>query len=143
MTQLMHLIGVGLLAMSSPNAEPNNAPLFVARPLTAVGSFTEGIEGPNCDAAGDVYAVNFARQHTIGRVTQDGKGEVYIELPNDSVGNGIVFDKSGAMYIADYTNHNVLRVDPKTKVVSVFAHEPTMNQPNDLAIAPDGTLYAS
>ena len=39
--------------------------------------------------------------------------------------------------------HNVLKIDIKTKQISVFAHEPKMNQPNDLAIAPDGTLYAS
>ena len=31
----------------------------------------------------------------------------------------------------------------KTKEITVFAHNPDMNQPNDLAIAPDGTLYAS
>jgi len=37
----------------------------------------------------------------------------------------------------------VYKADVKTKKVTVFAHEPTMNQPNDLAIAPDGTLYAS
>ena len=32
---------------------------------------------------------------------------------------------------------------PNTRTVSVFAHHDDMNQPNDLAIAPDGTLYAS
>jgi sugar lactone lactonase YvrE len=47
------------------------------------------------------------------------------------------------MYVADYVNHNVLRIDPKTRAITVFAHEDRMNQPNDLAIAPDGTLYAS
>ncbi len=47
------------------------------------------------------------------------------------------------MYVADYTGHNVLKIDPKTKKIAVFAHEAAMNQPNDLAIAPDGTLYAS
>src|SRR5207245_1200312 len=47
------------------------------------------------------------------------------------------------MYITDYTNHNIQRVDPKTRAVSVFAHEPKMNQPNDLAIDAGGTLYAS
>jgi sugar lactone lactonase YvrE len=121
----------------------NAAALFTATPLTAVGSFTTGIEGPNCDRDGNIYAVNFARQGTIGRVTPDGKGEVYLELANGSIGNGIVFDPSGTMYIADYVNHNVLKVDPKSKAVTVYAHEPAMNQPNDLAIAPDGTLYAS
>ncbi len=47
------------------------------------------------------------------------------------------------MYVADYLGHNVLRIDPKTKEITVFAHEDRMHQPNDLAIAPDGTLYAS
>jgi sugar lactone lactonase YvrE len=76
-------------------------------------------------------------------VTPDGRGEVFVSLPEGSVGNGIRFDAAGAMYIADYTGHNILAVDLKTKAVRVFAHEPAMNQPNDLALAPDGTLYAS
>lgn len=117
--------------------------LFVAEPLTAEGAFTGGIEGPACDAAGNIYAVNFARQHTIGKVSPDGHAEVYLELPEKSTGNGIVFDPRGVMFVADYTGHNVLRVDPRTRAISVFAHEPRMSQPNDLAIAPDGTLFAS
>jgi sugar lactone lactonase YvrE len=117
--------------------------LFVATPLTAEKSFTDGIEGPACDAQGNIYAVNFARQQTIGKVTPDGKGEVFVQLPETSTGNGIVFDRKGMMYVADYTAHNVLLIDPKTKKVSVFAHNNEMNQPNDLAITADGTLYAS
>lgn len=116
---------------------------WTAEPLTPEKSFTIGIEGPACDAKGNIYAVNYERQHTIGKTTPAGKSEVYLELSDGSVGNGIRFDRQGMMYIADYTNHNILRVDPKTKKVSVFAHEPKMNQPNDLAIAEDGTLYAS
>jgi sugar lactone lactonase YvrE len=37
----------------------------------------------------------------------------------------------------------VLRVDMKSRQVEIFAHEDSMNQPNDLAVAPDDTLYAS
>jgi sugar lactone lactonase YvrE len=117
--------------------------LFVATALTKPGEFTAGIEGPACDAAGNIYAVNYKKEGTIGRVTPAGKGEVYLELPRGSVGNGICFDRRGVMYIADYTKHNVLAVDPKTRKVRVFAHHDGMNQPNDLAIAPDGTLFAS
>src|SRR5207237_8715336 len=116
--------------------------LFKARPLAEKNAFTAGVEGPACDARGHVYAVNFAQQQTIGRITPDGKGEVYVTLPGKSVGNGIVFDRKGVMYVADYVGHNVLRIDPKTKEVTVFAHHDDMSQPNDLAIAPDGTLYA-
>ena len=117
--------------------------LYLATPLTATNSFTTGIEGPACDRAGNIFAVNFAQQQTIGRTTPAGQSEVFVTLPNDSVGNGIRFDRAGRMYVADYVGHNVLRIDPGTRAVEVLAHEPKMNQPNDLAIAPNGTLYAS
>ena len=117
--------------------------LYLATPLTATNSFTTGIEGPACDRAGNIFAVNFAQQQTIGRTTPAGQSEVFVTLPNDSVGNGIRFDRAGRMYVADYVGHNVLRIDLTTRAVTVLAHEPMMNQPNDLAIAPNGTLYAS
>jgi gluconolactonase len=117
--------------------------LFVAKPFTDEKSFTEGIEGPNCDAAGNIYVVNYAKQQTIGKVTPDGKAEIFVTLPGKSTGNGIVFDKLGFMYVADYVEHKVWKINPKTKKMSVLAHNPKMNQPNDLAIAPDGNLYAS
>jgi sugar lactone lactonase YvrE len=123
-------------------AEPRDE-LFVATALTEKKSFTAGIEGPACDRDGNVYVVNLAKQGDIAKVSPSGKTEVFIELPGKSVGNGIVFDRKGTMFVADYVGHNVLKIDPKTKAVSTFAHEPTMNQPNDLAIAPDGTLFAS
>jgi len=117
--------------------------LFVASPLTREGEFTPGIEGPQCDRQGNIYAVNFARQQTIGKVSPEGKGEIFLTLPGQSTGNGIVFDGQGRMYIADYVGHNILRVDLASKQIEVFAHQAEMNQPNDLAIAPNGTLYAS
>ena len=117
--------------------------LFVSKEFTPVDGFTSGIEGPACDAAGNLYAVNYERQHTIGKVTPDGTASVFIELPTGSIGNGIRFDSEGFMYIADYTNHNVLKVDMDTRNISVHAHEPTMNQPNDIAIGANDILYAS
>ncbi len=137
-------IALALLPASLPVfAQPPAEELYTATPLTQPGEFTPGIEGPACDAAGNVFAVNFAREGTIGRVTPQGAGEVFISLPGDSVGNGIRFDAQGVMFIADYVNHNVLRVDPKSKQIEVLAHNPHMNQPNDLAITAEGVLYAS
>lgn len=118
-------------------------PLWTARPLTQPNAFTPGIEGPACDAAGNIFAVNFDRQGTIGRVSPDGSAEVFVTLPEGSTGNGIRFDRDGSFFVADYSGHNVLRVNAATREVSVVAHNDQMNQPNDLAIAPDGTLYAS
>ena len=120
-----------------------NDELFVSREFTPVNGFTSGIEGPACDAAGNLYAVNYERQHTIGKVTPDGTASVFVELPTGSIGNGIRFNSEGFMFIADYTNHNVLKVDMDTRNISVHAHEPTMNQPNDIAIGANDILYAS
>ncbi|HEY7426458.1 MAG TPA: SMP-30/gluconolactonase/LRE family protein [Gemmataceae bacterium] len=132
-----------LLSVSAPSFAADKEKLFVATPLTAENAFTAGIEGPACDAKGNIYAVNFAQAQTIGRVTPDGKGEIFVTLPGKSIGNGIVFDRKGMMYVADYAGHNVLRIDPATSKITVFAHNDGMNQPNDLAITADGTLYAS
>jgi len=125
------------------DAKKKPQPLFIAQPLTEKNQFTGGIEGPACDAAGNIYAVNFSRQSTIGQVTAAGKAKLFVDLPKGSTGNGIRFNQQGEMFVADYTGHNVLRVDLKTKKISVLAHEDKMNQPNDLTIGPDGTLYAS
>lgn len=140
---VMYEVVASVLVLSAAALNHANEQLFVAEPLTAAGSFTEGIEGPACDADGNIYAVNYAEQHTVGRVTPDGKAEVYLRLPKDSIGNGIRFDRAGVMYIADYVGHNVLRVDPATRVLTVFAHNDRMNQPNDLAVTAEGTLFAS
>ena len=117
--------------------------LYVAKMLTEVGGFPQGIEGPAVDEDGLLYAVNYEKQGTIGVVGTDGGATLFVELPQGSIGNGIRFNRAGDMLIADYTRHNVLRVDMETREVSVFAHEAEMNQPNDIAIAADDALYAS
>ncbi len=111
--------------------------------LTAPNLFTGGIEGPACDADGMLYAVSFGQRGNIGRVSPAGDAELFLELPAGSTGNGIRFTSDGAMLIADYTGHNVLRVDMATRQVSVLAHEPRMHQPNDLAIDTQDRVYAS
>ena len=120
-----------------------SAPLYKARALTKPGEFTPGIEGPACGPDGSIYAVNFTEQGTIGRISPSGKGEIFLRLPADSVGNGIRFDRAGNMYIADYVNHQVFKVAAGTSKPVVFAADTKMNQPNDLAISLNGTLYAS
>lgn len=118
-------------------------PLWQARPVTRPGEFTPGIEGPASDRHGNIYAVNYRQQGTIGRVTPDGVGEVFVRLPGQSVGNGIRFGPQGQMYVADYVNHNIWKINPETREQTRLAHQDKMNQPNDIAIADDGTLYAS
>ncbi|WP_028454143.1 SMP-30/gluconolactonase/LRE family protein [Chitinilyticum litopenaei] len=106
-------------------------------------TFTAGIEGPAVDAAGNLYAVNFAEEGTIGIISGKDSPALFLKLPKGSVANGIVFDRKGLMYLADYTGHNILRVTPADKSVAIYAHESRMNQPNDLAITGNGVIYAS
>lgn len=117
--------------------------LFISSLFTAEKSFTSGAEGPAVDKHGNLYAVNFEKEGTIGIVTPEGKASIFVELPNGSVGNGIRFNSKGEMLIADYTNHNILKVDMATKQISVYAHEPAMSQPNDIAIDSKDRVYAS
>lgn len=107
------------------------------------GTFTSGIEGPATDREGNIYAVNYGKEGTIGCVSPDGTHRCLVELPAGSTGNGIRIGADGQLYVADYTGHNILKISPRTRDISVFVHEPRMFQPNDLALAPNGNLYAS
>lgn len=125
----------------SPVEEPQK--LYTSETFTKVGGFPSGIEGPAVDASGVLYAVNYEKPGTIGQVDFDGEASLFVILPEGSTGNGIRFNSKGDMLIADYTKHNILKVDMVTKQISVFAHNDKMNQPNDIAIAENDILFAS
>lgn len=116
-----------------------------AKDLIFVGEFTQGLEGPAVNSAGELFFVNPQRNGTIGRIkTNKNKLDLFIpELPNGSVANGIRFNRNGDMFMADYVNHNILKVAKSSQEVIVFATDSTMNQPNDIAIHSNGTLFAS
>lgn len=111
--------------------------------FTAENIFTGSIEGPAFDQSGILYVVNFQKNGTIGKVDAYGNAELFIELPQGSVANSIQFNSNGDMLLADYPMHNVLKVDMKTKAVSIFSHNEQFNQPNDLCINRHNQLFAS
>jgi gluconolactonase len=117
--------------------------LFVASDHTAENLFTNNIEGPAFDKKGNLYVVNFGKDGTVGLVKPDGKAELFITLPEGSTANSVKFDSKGTMYLADYTGHNVLKVDMKTKAVSPYVHNDGFNQPNDIIVNKKDQLFAS
>lgn len=143
MKMTKRLLGGLLGCMGCFAAEGAEELLYQAQPLTTEGAFTPGIEGPVGDLDGHVLAVNFGEEHTIGRVNSRGEGELFVQLPGNSNGNGLRIGLDGWIYVADYTEHKVLKIDPRSRAIMVHAHEPRMNQPNDLTILKDSTLYAS
>ncbi|WP_115561368.1 SMP-30/gluconolactonase/LRE family protein [Xanthomonas arboricola] len=133
------------LLLSSSLATASDPP-FVARDLIGDGAFTHNAEGPAAGPDGALYAVNLGKDGTIARIALQTDGSataaVFVTLPAGSTGNGIRF-RDGAMYVADYTSHKILQVNLPTRAVSTFASLPDSDGPNDLALAPDGSFYAS
>ena len=137
------LLIILVLPLTANSQKASFSELFKSSVIMPVNSSTDGVEGPAVSKSGTVYWVNFAHQGTIGQFTADGNASVFIELPHGSIGNGIRFDSRGNMLIADYTNHNVLKVDMSSGKLTTFAHESRMSQPNDIAIDSKDRLYAS
>ena len=111
--------------------------------FTTEHQFTNNCEGPAVDADGYVYAVNYAMDGTIAQMNKNGKTNIYLTLPKGSTGNGIRFGSINTFYVADFTGHNVLKVNTITKKVDIHCHEAQMNQPNDLAITKTGHIFCS
>ncbi|WP_242618832.1 SMP-30/gluconolactonase/LRE family protein [Alteromonas sp. KUL49] len=105
--------------------------------------FTQGVEGPVVDEKGNLYAVNYQQQGTIGVVAPNGEHALFVTLPEGSIGNGLRFNSHGQLLVADYNSHKVLVIDMQTKAISVLAHNTNMNQPNDIAISSNDVVYAS
>jgi len=137
LTSFAALIGADQAARAEPV-------LFQSRQVTPSGEYTSGIEGPAVDVTGALYVVNFQRQGTIGKLNPGATRSVlFTTLPDGSIGNGIRFDRDGRVYVADFKKHNVLVIDRGQTKPQVYFHSDRFNQPNDLAVAVDGTLYAS
>lgn len=115
---------------------------FVATDLTAENLFTENCEGPNY-RDGKLYVVNFQKDGTIGTVDDNGNVSLFVTLPEGSTANAIQFNSKGEMLLADFTGHNILKVNMSTKEVSVFVHDSLFNQPNDICINKRDQIFAS
>jgi streptogramin lyase len=127
------------------NREKATVNSYITTDLLEEKIFPEGMEGPSIDKNGWLYAVSYGRRGTIG-ITDIALNEakLFLELPKGSTGNGIRFDSDGLMYVADYTAHNVLQIDPVTRKISILVHCGEMSQPNDLSISKkSGYIYLS
>jgi sugar lactone lactonase YvrE len=137
-----------LLALAVPSIVASSAIAaevkFQSRQVTPAGEYTFGIEGPAVDQGGNLYVVNFGKPGTIGKLAAGAsQSELFAVLPEGSIGNAIRFDREGRMFVADYRKHNIFLVSPDGKDVETYFHSDDFNQPNDMTIATDGTIYTS
>jgi hypothetical protein len=152
--------GVWLLAAFSFPGLGLAEDLFVSKQLTPGGEYNKGIEGPAVNAAGDLFVVGFKTQgadptlrRNIGQVKKGtAQSRLGAKLPDRGRGSGIRFDLQGRMYVADFKLNTIHVFEPgSTDSQPYFAAapdrhhpaKPAFDQPNDLAIARDGTIYAS
>ncbi|QAY79767.1 SMP-30/gluconolactonase/LRE family protein [Sphingosinicella sp. BN140058] len=139
-------LAAALALLATNAAAAPDAARFTARDYVGDKVFTGGIEGPAVGPDGALYVVNYAREGTIGRVRPQsggtGQATLFATLPEGSVGNGIRFLAGGRMLVADYKRHRLLSVSPRG-AIGTYADLPSAHQPNDLAVAPDGIVYAS
>jgi gluconolactonase len=116
--------------------------LYQPSDLTGDQLFSGNIEGPvwmdSC-----WFVVNFEKDGTVGMVNTSGKATMFVELPEGSNANSILFNAAGEMLLADWPMNQILKVDPGTRVVSVFVHDTLFHQPNDFTINRKGQLFAS
>lgn len=137
------LCELAVAAIVASYALAQEAP-FQSKQLTPAGEYTFGIEGPAVDERGNLYVVNFGRPGTIGKLAAGAsQSELFAVLPEGSIGNAIRFDREGRMFVADYKKHNIFLISPDGKQVETYFHSDDFNQPNDMTIATDGTIYAS
>lgn len=136
-----------MAAMVAVTALPSKAAaedaLFESRRLTPPAEFTASIEGPAVDVAGALYVANFRRRGDIGKVAAGAtRAAPFTNLPEGSIPNGIRFDRDGRMYVADFKGNTVFVIERGQSAPHPYV-KARFTQPNDLAIAADGTLYAS
>ncbi len=139
----MFLCEIAVAGIVASSALAQEAP-FQSRQVTPAGEYTFGIEGPAVDERGNLYVVNFGKPGTIGKLAAGAsQSELFAVLPEGSIGNAIRFDREGRMFVADYKKHNIFLVSPDGKQVETYFHSDDFNQPNDITVATDGTIYAS
>lgn len=141
------LIGLMAGCTHAEKRRPSGAPdevLFQSRDLLPEGSFVRNADGPEFDTQGNLYVASPNKKGSIG-VLKAGDSEMTIlfDLPDGGASAGMRFSRQGHLYICDYVKHRIHRYDPMTGSLTTFVDQPDMNQPNDLTITADGTLYVS
>ena len=98
-TWLPASLGV-LAALLLVTAAAAEEALFVSREVGKATDYTKGIEGPAVDAAGVLYVANFGKLGSIEKLKPGAaQAELFVQLPDGNVGNGIRFDRQGRMYV--------------------------------------------
>lgn len=97
-------------------------------------------EGPAADAQGNVFFTDQPNDRIL-RFGIDGKLTTFLQPSGRS--NGLCFDAQGNLWACADQRNELWRIDPQGKITVVVRdyQGKLLNGPNDLWIAPDGSVY--
>src|SRR5258707_8851101 len=98
------------------------------------------LEGPSFDGAGNLWVVDIPHGR-IFRIAPEGEWTLVTEYAGEP--NGLKFDKSGRVFIADYKN-GIMQLDPTSGAVTPLVDRRRLERfkgCNDLFFAASGDLY--
>ncbi len=108
-------------------------------------------EGPALDDAGNLYAVNYQRKGTIGRIAPDRSGTIFCDVralapagDRQPQINGLKIDSQGRLIAADSGAGRLLRISSDGKRVEVLAESyqgEHFRSINDVALDLAGNIY--
>ena len=138
MKQGMYIIAVLLCSIYSPCAFSQVTAPGAELTLVAEGfGFTEG---PAVDSSGNVFFTD-QPNNRIWRYSTEGDLAIFMEPAGRA--NGLYFDERGDLIACADEKSELWRItmDKQVKKLVVSYHDSLLNGPNDLWVAPDGTIY--
>ena len=137
---LQHLIAL-LLAVSAVDTPRTFQTIVPAgAQVERVATGYQFVEGPAWDYHGNLYFSDIPARK-IMKLGATGKITVYRKESGGS--NGLMFDKKGRLIACEHQNRRVSRTkaDGTIETLADRYAGKRLNSPNDLAIAPDGSIY--
>lgn len=102
------------------------------------------------------YLALFCKAQTVTTITGGSVGSTddYIDMATFNGPNGLAIDAPGNLYVADYLNQRIRKIDLSTNMVSTFAGTSLgfqngnvgvaqLNQPLNIAFDKNGNMYVA
>ena len=142
MTTPVRLLAAALVLVPAMSAYAAGSVIAQGQTVEKLSDVFKFTEGPASDAAGNVYFTDQPNDR-IHIWSIDGKLSTFMESSGRS--NGLCFDKEGFLWACADDKNQLWRVNPKDKSTVIYEkyNGKLLNAPNDVWVAPDGSVYFS
>ncbi len=132
--------GIELVTVRPSTAEREEGLMAPGAPVVKLAGNFKFTEGPACDARGNVYFTD-QPNNRIWKWSVDGELSVFHENPGRA--NGLFFNKNGNLLACADQNNQLWLIDMQGNVTILISEYEgkKLNGPNDLWVAPNGTIY--